>query len=179
MCVWGWKEVRQKKPPKNSPLTHNSNIVEHAVVLGSILKMLNVRHNPQDILKSYKTQTCSIPSSRCRAHTSHTPAQKPVNLSTSRRDYIFVSTFTEKCDFLRSFIPTKYITAYSLKTWGSNFLIFFSFPSQIWATSPLRCRRKCIRSICPRMASNISGPNSSCCPKTSRCSISAATTCSK
>lgn len=149
--------------------------------------MLNVRYNPQDILKSSKIQTCSIPGSRCKAHILYIYQWLHICVDIYLKTSVFSVLKDIKCDFNALILnfytpppPPPYSCGFIENVRVTFYYFYFvSPPPQIWATSPLRCRRKCTRSICPGMASNISGPNSFFCPKTSRRSTSAATTCSK
>lgn len=61
--------------------------------------MLNVRYNPQDILKSSKIQTCSIPGSRCKAHILYIYQWLHICVDIYLKTSVFSVLKDIKCDF--------------------------------------------------------------------------------
>lgn len=104
--------------------------------------MLNVRYNPQDILKSSKIQTCSIPGSRCKAHILYTCTKTCKSiyqwLHICVDIYLKTSVFSVlkdiKCDFNALILnfytppPPPLILVVLLKMSGLHFIIFILSP---------------------------------------------------
>lgn len=117
MCVWGWKHWERVE-------TLKWNIVIHAVTLDSILKRLNVAHNPHNILKMYYDADRLDFQPSCRFsgfvlwfHLLCTSACKPISRNTGMDQCVKVycsvsfshcrssSFHNQTCFFVFSFFP--------------------------------------------------------------------------